>query len=346
MEETMFIEKAIESLDYRRHIEENKIELSDWDLATLLYNNKKLTHEEILCTLQELAVKTTDEILKKQIQERISYDRELYELFKQPAENAYYEVSCWESSYKNGLCFTNFDEAYKYIFEEDGDVRITRWCFDDKDHYPEDEGVWGSVVFSHDGEMGNYFSLYISGGKIKLDDGDIERFENRGLNLPLMYREGDVVYVPYMDAYGIVTAPEDDIEEEKMRFYAQSEYYDFQVVVDFVYKRGKYQSIFHHGHISPADIEYARFEENDTRKGFIEYLAQGFSNKEKNCNETRAVQRMDEVLKMIKQIWEQYPDLRLGQLLVNACGKKDLFYIEDEDLLKVLQRNKFPIEEN
>lgn len=55
---------------------------------------------------------------------------------------------------------------------------------------------------------------------------------------------------------------------------------------------------------------------------------------------------MDEVLQMIKRIWEQYPDFRLGQLLVNVCGKEDLFYVEDEDLVRALQRNKFPVEED
>ena len=60
----------------------------------------------------------------------------------------------------------------------------------------------------------------------------------------------------------------------------------------------------------------------------------------------RKPQRMDEVLRLTKEIWEQYPDFRLGQLLVNICDKKDLFYVEDEDLVKALQRNKFPIEGN
>ena len=48
---------------------------------------------------------------------------------------------------------------------------------------------------------------------------------------------------------------------------------------------------------------------------------------------------------MVKEIWTQYPDLRLGQLLVNVCGKEDLFFVEDKTLVKALQRNKFPIEE-
>ena len=40
----------------------------------------------------------------------------------------------------------------------------------------------------------------------------------------------------------------------------------------------------------------------------------------------------DELLQLIKARWEQYPELRLGQLLINSCGKKDLFYVEDEEL--------------
>lgn len=51
MKEARFLEKAIASPDYRRYIEENKIELSDWDLATLIYNNKKMTQVKDLLNI-------------------------------------------------------------------------------------------------------------------------------------------------------------------------------------------------------------------------------------------------------------------------------------------------------
>jgi len=124
------------------------------------------------------------------------------------------------------------------------------------------------------------------------------------------------------------------------------EYVDFQVPVDYVYREDEYQTVFRHEHVSPANLEYARFRDNDSRKGFLEYLAQGILMEAGKGTGIRAPQRMEEVLQLVKDVWEQYPDFRLGQLLVNNCGKVDLFYVEDEDLVKALQRNKFPIEEN
>jgi uncharacterized protein YihD (DUF1040 family) len=48
--------------------------------------------------------------------------------------------------------------------------------------------------------------------------------------------------------------------------------------------------------------------------------------------------RIKPLLELIESIWEQYPDLRLGQLMTNAAHKSGwridgLFFIED-DLLK------------
>jgi uncharacterized protein YihD (DUF1040 family) len=42
--------------------------------------------------------------------------------------------------------------------------------------------------------------------------------------------------------------------------------------------------------------------------------------------------RIEYVLNTIRNAWYANPDLRLGQLLVNATSDDDLYYIEDEDL--------------
>jgi uncharacterized protein YihD (DUF1040 family) len=50
--------------------------------------------------------------------------------------------------------------------------------------------------------------------------------------------------------------------------------------------------------------------------------------------------RIKPMMEIIRGIWEQNPDLRLGQLIENACPEiKTIgsFYIEDEHLLKGLK---------
>lgn len=50
----------------------------------------------------------------------------------------------------------------------------------------------------------------------------------------------------------------------------------------------------------------------------------------------RDPKRIDEVLNTVKTVWEQYPDMRFGQLVVNVLGI-DPFYIEDDVILKAFQ---------
>ena len=61
----------------------------------------------------------------------------------------------------------------------------------------------------------------------------------------------------------------------------------------------------------------------------------------------RNPKRIKKILKAIEKIWEKHPDLRLGQLIWNSMagvGKwnapeaNPLFFIEDEDLEKMLKK--------
>ena len=61
--------------------------------------------------------------------------------------------------------------------------------------------------------------------------------------------------------------------------------------------------------------------------------------------------RIDGVLEAIRKVWVQSPDLRLGQLLVNAVRPTEpcpnLFYMEEAELVKRLEGfdRGFPREE-
>ena len=50
----------------------------------------------------------------------------------------------------------------------------------------------------------------------------------------------------------------------------------------------------------------------------------------------RDISRIDFVLKSIGDIWKNYPDLRLGQLLLNVVRDPMLYYIEDDKLVEEL----------
>ena len=54
----------------------------------------------------------------------------------------------------------------------------------------------------------------------------------------------------------------------------------------------------------------------------------------------RDPQRIDEILDLVRQVWLQDPDLRLGQIIVNATRPDEacpeVFTIEDSDLKRGL----------
>jgi uncharacterized protein YihD (DUF1040 family) len=47
--------------------------------------------------------------------------------------------------------------------------------------------------------------------------------------------------------------------------------------------------------------------------------------------------RIDRLLDALRRYWMQHPDLRLGQIVCNASGEVDPFYLEDEVLIDVLE---------
>ncbi|CAM3956142.1 DUF1040 family protein [Ectopseudomonas alcaliphila] len=57
----------------------------------------------------------------------------------------------------------------------------------------------------------------------------------------------------------------------------------------------------------------------------------------------RDPERIDDMLDLIREVWQSNPDLRLGQLIVNAArmhepATEKIFHIEDGSLAKGLMR--------
>lgn len=53
----------------------------------------------------------------------------------------------------------------------------------------------------------------------------------------------------------------------------------------------------------------------------------------------RNPKRIPKILNKIEEIWKEYPDLRLGQLISNMSDRSPwpLFYIEDDELIERLE---------
>ena len=48
----------------------------------------------------------------------------------------------------------------------------------------------------------------------------------------------------------------------------------------------------------------------------------------------RDVNRIDPMLRELAWHWKRFPDLRLGQFLIDAFGQTDIFNVEDEVLIE------------
>jgi len=52
----------------------------------------------------------------------------------------------------------------------------------------------------------------------------------------------------------------------------------------------------------------------------------------------RDPKRIPKMLNELKGIWSTFPDLRLGQLLVNVTERSTLYYMEDDELMKKIRQ--------
>lgn len=60
----------------------------------------------------------------------------------------------------------------------------------------------------------------------------------------------------------------------------------------------------------------------------------------------RDINRITPLCNKLAAIWSNYPDLRLGQLILNVIDGTPLYYIEDNDLLNRLEDFYNSIKEN
>ena len=337
------LEKAIASKEYRNYIQENNIYLSDWDLATLIYNNTQLCQDEKNKALIELKNKTSEKQLVAQIIKRLARDKNYFNAFCRTKDNAYFELKTWyKNDYETNGIYLTYQSAFAEGINKGVKFSISRRCYECQEKCGNKSGVFGSVEFNPDGTIGSCFALYGVGRDDDIDDGSTDRFEGRSLNLPLFFRTGDIVRIMGTNKYGIVDAPDNDEEAIRMQKFAEiGDYSDFQVPVNAVFDGDKYLTIFDHEHVAPSLLKYATFEEVDMRKGFLEYLVKKIYQSTWLGESGRDKARIPEVLSKVETIWKQYPDLRLGQLLLNVCGPMDLFSIEDEELVRCLDNNKW-----
>lgn len=154
--------------------------------------------------------------------------------------------------------------------------------------------------------------------------------------IPHNFRHGDIVMLKGRYArnnLGVILG----YREKEYDFYktCEGDYSDVQICVDTRFKEMEYLGEFSHEHVNPIYVERVVLGHEDERKYYLQYLIDSFEKTFLDVGK-RNENRMSVILKMVEKIWKQYPDMRLGQLLMVVSEDKDLFDIEDKDLMHKL----------
>ena len=51
----------------------------------------------------------------------------------------------------------------------------------------------------------------------------------------------------------------------------------------------------------------------------------------------RPKERIPKILSLLETVWKRQDQTRLGQLLINLTKQTDIFYVEDDELIALLQ---------
>lgn len=62
----------------------------------------------------------------------------------------------------------------------------------------------------------------------------------------------------------------------------------------------------------------------------------------------RSPERIDKFCSKLAEYWKEVPDWRFGQLVCNVLGtcKRDPFFYEEDEMLKIFEDYFFPIKED
>ena len=320
----------IKSKDYRKFIEDNNVVINDWDMATIIINNGSVTYQNKKEKLSEIAERTDDKELEAQILNHIDVCEAVMANIKRADSNAFYEL-CTKSNrtYEKEGTYLSFENAYAAGVAGNVPFHIEKCRFTDCAENYVDRYI-GTAFYTAAGDL--LGCLGNSSPVKKVPDGR-KNIEDRYVDLPYMFRYGDVVRIVGTDTIGIISAFRTDEEELEYRKKAKNwDYSDFQIYVDVIFEGDKHCTDFHHVHAAPMELEYFAFDENDKRKGYMDYLVKHKKMTSLWGGGRRKAERIPYILDKIKEIWEKIPDMRLGQLMA-YCGGNALFALEDEDLL-------------
>lgn len=291
-----YLNEIIPSDDMKNYITENDILFDFSKLATIVYNSL-LSFERKERLLSEISDLTVSSELKRQIQERLDYNRECLTLFKENIECcSFYELAVWidedddidvighyssfESAFSQGKKMNREFKIYKYDLLDKVTEKKKIYAFMSS-HLSQryvslepidNEGeAIAMFMFLASGDIKSFYSYEVAAERtLMVEDSGANRFEHKYIYLPNPFEKGDIVrIVDGTDLIGIVDTSHDEWKIFNHQIAQRSlnvEWIDDSLVI--LFKNSVNRDT--HMHISPVFLEKAVFDENDSSKSFYE----------------------------------------------------------------------------
>lgn len=283
--------ELIDSKYTREKYKDLGIEFDDWQKAAIIWN-KPMTLPESLAALKEFADKTSDSKLKKQIEERVSYEEKCLAYIKQNPNNDYVYIVRDVKNGSNYGAFYIFDVAlmharkcakeyeekihiYKVQIVKGNEIpkckSYTSWnpiIFPDKPEieeycYDYDDGEVGQVTLALDGAIQYWWSSESTLEEDQVvENFDKNRFENRFIKLPYVHKAGMIVRYTPTGELGVLATGKDDWNKFMQRV-ENGLYVDYMDASHEVYSLSD-KGYWMHDHISPFLLEEANIPDDVT----------------------------------------------------------------------------------
>lgn len=293
-------------------------EFSDFQKATLIWNARGKTWNEILSALRELAETTEDTKTRKQVLERIDYEEKVLDTLKtNPSGKYVFVVEDCDDKYSCGF-FADYQLAEKYVrayskeYEHRCSIEKQQIIKTLEEYNGYEDREMGSVFFDKDGEMTGVWSVEVTEEKELLED---DRFEDQFIKLPFPLETGSIVKNVVNGTYGVISHGrknwEQDFEELEKRG-IQFDFSDVQVVTYELLEDGCWA----HEHINPIYLEAEEppYIQNDRKNNAFRYgmevMGEYFRNMENGDNscQEKALKATREYVKIcydLKDSWEK-----------------------------------------
>ena len=267
----------IPSKDVRAYMQRTGFTFSDRDLASVIFQSYlplAQRHE----ALEQLAQRSADSELCRQIGERIAYDRRATERFAENDGRFLYQLLLAEEGVPTGF-FSQAAAAREAGLEKARPFSIHKYRFQDT-AFPAEEastaaaghGLLAGMVYKADGTLSTCWSYEMSPEEEALVKGP-QRFEERFVALPNPFQRGDIVrLVEDPGTLGVVESSREDWDELVKAARAGSkklDCFDATLQVEILNDDGT----FGHDHISPLGLEWVTGKPHGEKTALLAYAS-------------------------------------------------------------------------